>query len=423
MNTAAALTASVYNCDLLKVYDQYVQSLEIIPFQKSSRLQGAARFLEVNPDLKAWMAKPTDARIAGVRRNAGVSCFLGWVFIEGHMQPDLDFFLRVRIHNVYKEWGKRFGADVARVEKVCLEQMGWSAHWTCRVSLEALCLISVWTGKPLDQLADQDFFRLIDEIYDTPTLSKYILEKIRIRILALHRVCYQLGICHRQPKQWQEGPLTIRQHFEAAPQPEIRKLFERYLQVASTTLRPGTIQSKVQSLLVFAEYLAAHHPDVKTLSQLERQKHVEPFLIWNTTRPCRGLKAGEQRSVSPVTAAGHITDLRVFFVDIAMWGWDERPKGQLFFPTDLIKQPQLLPKALAPDVDRDLMSEVSKLADPFARCALIILRGTGMRIGELLDLELDCLWDSHTHGTWVKVPLGKLNTERMVPLDPVSPPV
>jgi integrase len=40
-----------------------------------------------------------------------------------------------------------------------------------------------------------------------------------------------------------------------------------------------------------------------------------------------------------------------------------------------------------------------------------------MRLGELLDLELDCLWDSTSHGTWIKVPLGKLGTERMVPLD------
>jgi len=54
----------------------------------------------------------------------------------------------------------------------------------------------------------------------------------------------------------------------------------------------------------------------------------------------------------------------------------------------------------------------------FARTGLIVLRATGMRIGELLDLELDCIVDFGAHGTWLKVPLGKLGTERMVPLDP-----
>jgi hypothetical protein len=63
------------------------------------------------------------------------------------------------------------------------------------------------------------------------------------------------------------------------------------------------------------------------------------------------------------------------------------------------------------------MSAIAELADPFARTALTILRGTGIRLGELLDLELDCVWDSASHGSWLKIPVGKLGTERTVPLD------
>ena len=40
-----------------------------------------------------------------------------------------------------------------------------------------------------------------------------------------------------------------------------------------------------------------------------------------------------------------------------------------------------------------------------------------MRIGELIDLELDCVHQVPGQGMWVKVPLGKLRTERMVPVD------
>jgi Phage integrase family len=52
------------------------------------------------------------------------------------------------------------------------------------------------------------------------------------------------------------------------------------------------------------------------------------------------------------------------------------------------------------------------------RTGLLLLRATGMRISELLDLELDCLLDFAGHGTWLQVPVGKLNSERTVPLDP-----
>ena len=40
-----------------------------------------------------------------------------------------------------------------------------------------------------------------------------------------------------------------------------------------------------------------------------------------------------------------------------------------------------------------------------------------MRIGELIDLELDCVHEVPGSGAWLKIPLGKLLTERMVPID------
>jgi Phage integrase family len=49
--------------------------------------------------------------------------------------------------------------------------------------------------------------------------------------------------------------------------------------------------------------------------------------------------------------------------------------------------------------------------------ALLLARAVGLRIGELLDLELDCVHEIPGHGAWLKVPLGKLDRERMVPLD------
>ncbi|MEP6697253.1 MAG: hypothetical protein ABJA34_10285 [Pseudonocardiales bacterium] len=59
-------------------------------------------------------------------------------------------------------------------------------------------------------------------------------------------------------------------------------------------------------------------------------------------------------------------------------------------------------------------------SSPLARLhadALLLARATGVRIGELRDLGLDCLHEIDGHGAWLKVPLGKLGTERMVPVD------
>ena len=63
------------------------------------------------------------------------------------------------------------------------------------------------------------------------------------------------------------------------------------------------------------------------------------------------------------------------------------------------------------------MAAVANLDDPFARAGLQVLRGTGLRVGELLDLEVNAVIDYGPSGTWLRVPLGKLATERSVPLD------
>lgn len=63
------------------------------------------------------------------------------------------------------------------------------------------------------------------------------------------------------------------------------------------------------------------------------------------------------------------------------------------------------------------MAAVGRLDDRFARVAITVLRHTGLRVGELLDLELEDLVDYGTNGTWLRVPLGKLNNERSVPAD------
>ncbi len=79
--------------------------------------------------------------------------------------------------------------------------------------------------------------------------------------------------------------------------------------------------------------------------------------------------------------------------------------------------PQPLPRFLPPDADRRLTQALQASGNRLAADALLLQRACGLRIGELLDLELDAVIDIPASGSWLKVPLGKLDTERMVPID------
>ena len=114
---------------------------------------------------------------------------------------------------------------------------------------------------------------------------------------------------------------------------------------------------------------------------------------------------------------GTVLTVRNFLDDITLWGWADRPPHRLIFASDVPRLPRPLPRALAPDTDTALITAVGNLDDLFARSAILLLRRTGLRLGELLDLELSCVIDYGPTGTWLRVPLGKLGTERSVPLD------
>jgi len=89
---------------------------------------------------------------------------------------------------------------------------------------------------------------------------------------------------------------------------------------------------------------------------------------------------------------------------------------QDFPPPDLY-----LPKPLSPENDRLLDRQLSQTDDLHSN-ALRLLRATGMRIGECLRLQTDCLRHLSPNpdhdGQWaLHVPLGKLHSERWVPAD------
>jgi integrase len=121
------------------------------------------------------------------------------------------------------------------------------------------------------------------------------------------------------------------------------------------------------------------------------------------------LSASERRS--RVLTVGRLID------DINEWGWAEAPERKLVFARDVPRLPRALPRYLPPDADRRLSQALHASPNRLRADALLLLRATGMRIGELLDLELDCVHEVPGAGAWLKVPLGKLDTERMVPID------
>lgn len=184
----------------------------------------------------------------------------------------------------------------------------------------------------------------------------------------------------------------------------------KYLDTIALTRRPATVKSYRTAIEEFTRYLKESHSDVHCLSEV-RRAHLESWFRYLARKKSR--RGG---ALCPSTKRGYIMRLRGFFEDVDTWGWNEAPASNLFHQGDLPPLDRLLPKALSPQADAALRRELGAKGGLLAN-ALLFLRATGMRIGELLDLELDALQVLPEKQWSIKVPLGKLHSERCIPVD------
>jgi site-specific recombinase XerD len=176
----------------------------------------------------------------------------------------------------------------------------------------------------------------------------------------------------------------------------------RFLQHLTPTHKLSTIRGYQTNLRQFHIWLDAH---AVPLADLDRA-HVSSWLQW---MHARGLHAATR-----VTAIQEVRGYLRWLEDQPEYSG--RPADELIRRGDVPKLPQYLPRPIPIDVDRELQRRLRK-SRSVLQLGLLLMRRTGLRIGELRSLPYDCV-RSDPHGNSVlKVPLGKLATERLVPLD------
>jgi len=163
----------------------------------------------------------------------------------------------------------------------------------------------------------------------------------------------------------------------------------------------------------FGRIVTALDPALSSLADLDRCRHIEPYLI----AVSREVNSKTGLSLSKAEQARRIQAIANFVSEITEWGWPDAPPRRLLFRSDIPRLPRPLPRYLPPDADRALTEQLAQSDTRLAADALLPQRACGLRIGELLDLEMDCVHEVPGNGSWLKVPLGKFDTERMVPLD------
>ena len=182
-----------------------------------------------------------------------------------------------------------------------------------------------------------------------------------------------------------------------------QQTIDLYLRRWNPTLRPSTILGKRGILKLFTAYLRDHYPDVQSFSQLQRTPHIDGWLehILYT---------------KPISRNCSIRTLRLFFEDLIHWQWADAPPTGLLDDQDLAPEEVYLPRPLPTDLDQSVQQALIE-ANTFAAMGVLLLRYTGMRIGEMIDLSLHAMEGAGPDTYTLRVPLGKTRSERLIPLD------
>jgi len=373
----------------------------------SAYTTAARSFLRRWPRPQEWADQSLARRL---RAGAQLRPFLSFLMVHGHLHPGYDYLVSRKLSSFWRDLvASPLEADMTRFLESA-EALGYTPIQSRRVASQSVARLLIQSGRRMDELTLQDFDELLGACR-TRTVSAEGWRHYRSATSAAQRVLFHLGVVAVAPSN---GPkpqsLEVRMADVSAA---LRPAFVSYLERKSGTCHAKTVTGLATRLAYFGRFLARHYPELTSFAELERRRHVEPYL--NSLANAINSKTGEP--ITRADQARRVLALSNFLSDITEWGWPDAPSRRLVFRADVPRLPQPLPRYLPVDIDRRLTIALEESPSRLCADALLLQRACGLRIGELLDLELDCVHEIPDNGSWLKVPLGKLDRERMVPLD------
>ncbi|HVB41125.1 MAG TPA: tyrosine-type recombinase/integrase [Streptosporangiaceae bacterium] len=360
------------------------------------------------PDPRAWAAEPLEARLSAGTSTRPLITFL---MLHQMLRPGYDYLLERKLSSIWREIrDSPLSADIDAFMTTA-EQLGFTERVRFATGSQVPARLLIQTGRPLRELTLADLAEFTAACHDRHERTGKGHHHYLAAVSNAQRVLFHLGIVDELPRSG--GPVPFAERL-AGVRPPVRATMIAYLERKRATCQPKTVSGIATRLKHFGVFLAQIDPGLDSLASLDRRRHIEPYLT--SLVDAASLRDGELITVAD--RSRRVLAVTGFLTDITEWGWPEAPARKLLFRDDNPKLPQVLPRYLPVDADRRLTEELrDHPGNELAACALRLQRSCGLRIGELLDLELDCVHELPGHGSWLKIPLGKLETERMVPLD------
>jgi integrase len=379
------------------------------PVTLRNRRAGVVGFTHKFGDLARWRAAPVTER-RQVRTE--VASFVGHAVIACAFPVDLDFAVASGcrwgkyLRDAYPEQAEVFEAQAGSLG-FCPKEIGRMWSW--------LAKICITTGTSPEGLTATQYQQARMAVHDAVITQRgHRPQSLSTPLFGLDAVMFHRGQGPAPDirRRWTGRPVNeVDWDDLAAAAPVMVATMRRYLRQCALSLRPSSVVLFDTTLRQFGASLTASDPPVTRVADIARE-HIEAYKQQLAERP--GYRG---KPLSKTTLGMRMGHLSTFFTRIIEWDYDDVPTRVPVYRSDRPRLDQPLPRFLDDARAAAFMTAARELPDPLDRLMVTTLARTGMRRGELLGLTVDAIVQIGT-GYWLRTPVGKLHTDRYIPLHP-----
>jgi site-specific recombinase XerD len=182
---------------------------------------------------------------------------------------------------------------------------------------------------------------------------------------------------------------------------QVPPLAQEFIASLTASLKPATLHNYSTDLHRFHCFLIKKKIEIRNLTR----NHTASYFV-----------SLVHVGLAPGTRRGSAFIVRAYLRWLDEHRIIKKQAERLVRLTDFPKTPSYLPRPLSQEADCELQKRLHS-SNSIYHQALLLMRHTGVRIGELVALPYDCVYSDSRNIHFLKVPLGKLDNERNVPLD------
>jgi site-specific recombinase XerD len=354
-----------------------------------------------------FAAASVDEQLAATRRAAQ---FIDWLIATGNVAVSGDYLMRrkPRLGQLFARchpcWHARFREVAAEV--------GFAAQTIAQqwVALAQACAV---TAAAPDRIAYDQLITGRDQLVDAARRhwAPAAEHSLYSAFFSLEVTLFHAGVTDRTTTKRRNTRAAPRDVKWAAIPARLTGPAHAWLDQLAISYRPATVACHEIYLRDFARFLTSHDPAVVSWRDVRRD-HIDAFkhdVAARTGPTGRPLHRSSLRA--------RLSRVRAFLEHLVETGHPDAPPRVPIFAGDFPTKDQPLPRFLDDGAAAKLLQAARNDPDPFVRLVVEFLARTGLRKSELIGLRTDAVVQiGATH--WLRVPVGKLHTDRYIPLHP-----